>query len=179
MIGAKRLVGCGIAIALAGMLSATSLEAQVQNPPQRQIVRQRQMARRLQVQRLRIQRQTALRCARMAFRGIGLNEQQRQQMRELRQQRQPELRVLAQKVRQAQRAVRAERQATPINEAATQQQREQIRKLRQEITATRRALRSDLIKLLTPAQQQKLRARARRLAIPRGQGATAGSATCP
>lgn len=148
-----RVLTCGAAILLASLLAAPALEAQVQNAPARRAAAQRQL------QRLRLQRGLALRQAVRVFRGIGLTDEQRQQVRGLLQQRRPEFRALVQKLDVARRAVRSARQATPVDEAAIKQLQQQAAKLRQEAAALRKQLRDDTLKLLTPEQQEKLRTR--------------------
>jgi Spy/CpxP family protein refolding chaperone len=149
-----KILACGAAVLLASLLAVLPLEAQVQNAPARRAAAARQ------VQRLRLQQGLALRQAVPTFRGIGLTGEQRRQMRELLQQRRPQFRALAQKLVEARRGIRSARQMTPVDEAAVKQVREQAAKLRQDVAALRKQLRADALNVLTPEQQEKLKARA-------------------
>lgn len=147
-----KILACGAAVLLASLLAAPALKAQVQNASARRVAAERQL------QRLRLKRGLALRQAVRMFRGIGLTDEQRQQVRDLLKQRQPEFRALAQKLGETRRGIRTARQATPVDEAAVKQLQEQAAKLRQDAATLRKQLRADALKLLTPEQQEKLKA---------------------
>jgi protein CpxP len=129
-------------------LSLPALRAQEQNASQQPAAGPRQAERQ--------------RARRELFQGIKLTDEQRQQMRDLRQQREPQLKAEAQQLREAQRALLAAQHASPIDDAVVKQQQEQARKLRQQVAASRKELRDELLKLLTPEQRQQLKAQAGR-----------------